>query len=149
MTAIEKSPEQALDYGQAILEVEKAAKANNVVDRRMQELVTAAKADPPPKIDKFLEDIKETIKETIKELKPENLTEKNNQKFVEEIKDTKGAVTVGENIHIENQENKYYLSQPLELPLPKRQEQEIEDEDKDYLSQPFVLPIEIQQREMA
>ena len=54
VTAIEKAPEQPLDYGKAVLEVESAAKANPEVDRTMQELAAAAKAEPNPKFNEIL-----------------------------------------------------------------------------------------------
>ncbi len=54
VTAIEKVPEQPLDYGKAVLEVESAAKANPDVARAMQELAAAAKAEPNPKFNEIL-----------------------------------------------------------------------------------------------
>ena len=54
VTAIEKAPEQPLDYGKAVLEVESAAKANPEVNRTMQELAAAAKAEPNPKFNEIL-----------------------------------------------------------------------------------------------
>ena len=54
VTAIEKAPEQPLDYGKAVLEVESAAKANPEVDRAMQDLAAAAKAEPNPKFNEIL-----------------------------------------------------------------------------------------------
>ena len=54
VTAIEKAPEQPLDYGQAVLEVEAAAKANPQVERAMQELAAAAKAEPNSKLVEIL-----------------------------------------------------------------------------------------------
>lgn len=54
VTAIEKAPEQPLDYGKAVLEVESAAKVNPEVDRTMQELAAAAKAEPNPKFNEIL-----------------------------------------------------------------------------------------------
>ena len=50
VTAIEKAPEQPLDYDKAVLEVESAAQANPEVNRAMQELAATAKAEPNPKI---------------------------------------------------------------------------------------------------
>ncbi|MEH1939656.1 MAG: hypothetical protein V7L01_05455 [Nostoc sp.] len=54
VTAIEKAPEQPLDYGKAVLEVESAAKANPEVNQAMQELAAAAKAEPNPKLAEIL-----------------------------------------------------------------------------------------------
>src|SRR3712207_1647656 len=50
VTAIEKAPEEPLNYGKAVLEVESAAKANPEVNQAMQDVVNAAKADTNPKI---------------------------------------------------------------------------------------------------
>ena len=46
ITEIEKVPEQQLDYGKAVAEVESAARADSEVNQAMQELVVAAKVDP-------------------------------------------------------------------------------------------------------
>ncbi|MGI8505124.1 MAG: hypothetical protein ACR2LR_28950 [Hassallia sp.] len=54
VTAIEKAPEQPLDYGKAVVEVESAAKANPEVAKAAQELVAAAKAEPNPKLAEIL-----------------------------------------------------------------------------------------------
>jgi len=52
--AIEKSPSQPLDFGQAVLEVESAAQSHPEVNRALQELVSAAKAEPNPKFNEIL-----------------------------------------------------------------------------------------------
>ncbi|MGF2038188.1 MAG: hypothetical protein RMZ43_023210 [Nostoc sp. CmiVER01] len=54
VVAIEKAPEQPLDYGKAVLEVQSAAKANHEVAQAMQELAAAAKAEPNPKLAEIL-----------------------------------------------------------------------------------------------
>ncbi|OUL29805.1 hypothetical protein BV378_05335 [Nostoc sp. RF31YmG] len=54
VVAIEKAPEQPLDYGKAELEVESAAKANPEVAQAAQELATAAKAETNPKFAEIL-----------------------------------------------------------------------------------------------
>ncbi|MBN3870220.1 hypothetical protein [Nostoc sp. JL33] len=54
VAAIEKAPEQPLDYGKAVLEVESAAKANPEVAQAAQELAQAAKAEPNPKLAEIL-----------------------------------------------------------------------------------------------
>lgn len=54
VAAIEKAPEQPLDYGKAVLEVESAAKANPEVAQAAQELAEAAKAEPNPKLAEIL-----------------------------------------------------------------------------------------------
>jgi hypothetical protein len=46
VTAIEKAPEQPLDYGQAILEVESVAKTSPELSQIITELVKAIEAEP-------------------------------------------------------------------------------------------------------
>ena len=48
--AIEQAPEQPLNYGQAVLEIETAAKTDPNISQAIQELVAAAKAEQNPKI---------------------------------------------------------------------------------------------------
>jgi hypothetical protein len=48
--AIEKAPEQPLNYGQAVLEIETAATTDPNISQAIQELVAAAKAAQNPKI---------------------------------------------------------------------------------------------------
>jgi hypothetical protein len=48
--AIEKAPAQPLNYGQAVLEIETAAKTDPNISQAIQELVAAAKAAQNPKI---------------------------------------------------------------------------------------------------
>jgi hypothetical protein len=50
ITAIEKAPEESLDYAKAVIEVESAAKANPEVNHAMQDVAEAAKAETNPKI---------------------------------------------------------------------------------------------------
>ncbi|MFW9262252.1 hypothetical protein [Nostoc sp. CALU 546] len=54
VAAIEKAPEQPLDYQKAVLEVELAAKDNSEVAEAAKELVEAAKAEPNPKLAEIL-----------------------------------------------------------------------------------------------
>jgi hypothetical protein len=54
VVAIEKAPEQPLDYGKAVLEVESAAKANPEVAEAAKELAEAAKAEQNPKLAEIL-----------------------------------------------------------------------------------------------
>ena len=54
VAAIERAPEQPLDYGKAVLEVESAAKANAEAAQAAQELAEAAKAEPNPKLAEIL-----------------------------------------------------------------------------------------------
>jgi len=62
VTAIEKAPEQPLDYGKAVLEIEAAAKANPEVARRMQELVATAETEPLPNLEAILNQIANALK---------------------------------------------------------------------------------------
>jgi hypothetical protein len=48
--AIEQAPEQPLNYGEAVLEIETAAKTDPNISQVIQELVAAAKAEQNPKI---------------------------------------------------------------------------------------------------
>lgn len=50
VTAIEKAPEQPLDYGKAVVEVETAAQANPEVNQAMEDLAVAASSEQNPKI---------------------------------------------------------------------------------------------------
>ncbi|MBW4689152.1 MAG: hypothetical protein KME40_29690 [Komarekiella atlantica HA4396-MV6] len=54
VAAIEKAPDQPLDYGKAVLEVESAAQANPEVAQAAQELAAAAKAEQNPKLAEIL-----------------------------------------------------------------------------------------------
>ncbi len=54
VVAIEKAPEQPLDYGKAVIEVESAAQADPEVAQAAQELAAAAKAEPNPKFAEIL-----------------------------------------------------------------------------------------------
>lgn len=62
VTAIEKAPEQPLDYGQALLEVEEAAKENPEVAFAAQKLAETAEADPNQKLTEVLKDITDALK---------------------------------------------------------------------------------------
>lgn len=64
VAAIEKTPEQPLDYGKAVLEVETVANADSEVNQTMQELAVAAKTNPPSNLAKILRDMKETIEKS-------------------------------------------------------------------------------------
>ncbi|MEH2061351.1 MAG: hypothetical protein V7K50_03615 [Nostoc sp.] len=54
VVAIEKAPDQPLDYGKAVLEVQSAAQTNPEVAQAVQELAEAAKAEPNPKFAEIL-----------------------------------------------------------------------------------------------
>jgi hypothetical protein len=75
VTAIEKAPEQPLDYGKAVLETEAAAKANPEIAQRMQELVATAETEP------LLKDLVDSIKS-----QTQQTTVINSQKLAEQIK---------------------------------------------------------------
>lgn len=75
VTAIEKAPEQPLDYGKAVLETEAAAKANPEVAKRMQELVATVETEP------LLKDLVNSIKS-----QTQQTTVINSQKLAEQIK---------------------------------------------------------------
>ncbi|MFN6558280.1 MAG: hypothetical protein RMY28_000535 [Nostoc sp. ChiSLP01] len=62
VVAIEKAPDQPLDYGKAVLEVESAAKANPEVAKAVEELAQAAKAEPLPNLAEVLQNIAEGLK---------------------------------------------------------------------------------------
>lgn len=62
MMVIEQAPELPSDYGQAVLEVESAAKVNPQLAQAMQELAAAAAAEPHPKLAEVLEEIKGALK---------------------------------------------------------------------------------------
>jgi len=46
ITAIEKAPEEPLDFGKAVVEAESAAKVDSEVNQAMEEVAAAAKVDP-------------------------------------------------------------------------------------------------------
>ncbi len=60
--AIALVPEAPLDYGQAVLEVETAARSSPELLQALQELEEAAKADPSPKLTQALLDVADTLK---------------------------------------------------------------------------------------
>ncbi len=64
VAAIEKAPEQALDYGKAVLEVESAAKANSEVAQAMEDLALLAKNNPPSNLAQILREIKASVEKS-------------------------------------------------------------------------------------
>lgn len=64
VTAIEKVPEQPLDYGKAVLEVESAAQANPEVNNAMQELALLAENNPPSNWVEILTEIKACLEKS-------------------------------------------------------------------------------------
>ncbi|ACK72244.1 conserved hypothetical protein [Gloeothece citriformis PCC 7424] len=61
VAAIEKVPQQPLDYGKAVLEVESAAKTNPEVAQAMTELATTVEAEPLPNLAAILKDIAQAL----------------------------------------------------------------------------------------
>lgn len=99
VTAIEQANEQPLDYGQAVLEIEAAARSNSEVAEAMQELSAAAKAQPPSGLDQILQEIKESM-----ESQSSNI--ENYGKIAEEIKAEKGGI-VANKVEIGSQTNNF------------------------------------------
>ncbi|OBQ10650.1 hypothetical protein [Anabaena sp. AL09] len=55
--AIEKAPEQPLNYGQAVLEIETAAKTDTNISQVIQELTQLAETNPPKNLAEILKEI--------------------------------------------------------------------------------------------
>ncbi|OBQ13308.1 MAG: hypothetical protein AN482_05235 [Anabaena sp. LE011-02] len=55
--AIEQAPEQPLNYGQAVLEIETAAKADPNISQVIQELTQLAETNPPANLAEILKEI--------------------------------------------------------------------------------------------
>jgi MinD-like ATPase involved in chromosome partitioning or flagellar assembly len=81
VAAIEKAPEQPLDYGKAVLEVESAAQANLEVAQAAQELAAAAKVEPNSNFIQSIQQLADTLKS-----QPQHSSVINNQKLADEIK---------------------------------------------------------------
>ena len=82
VTAIEKAPEQPLDYGKAVLEIEAVVKANPEVAIKMQELVAIVETEP-------------LLKDLIKSC-TQQPTVVNSQKLADEIKNVfQGNTIIG------------------------------------------------------
>ncbi len=64
VSAIEKAPEQPLDYGKAVLEIESAAQANPEVNQAMQELALLTENNPPSNLAEILREIKATVEKS-------------------------------------------------------------------------------------
>ncbi|MBW4492171.1 MAG: hypothetical protein KME26_03600 [Oscillatoria princeps RMCB-10] len=75
-SAIELAQHQPLDYGQAVLEVQAAAKANPEIAQAVQEIETAVKADPK---------IAEAVQKEIALLKSQQPTIQNQAKLAEQV----------------------------------------------------------------
>jgi hypothetical protein len=76
VTAIEKAPEEPLDYGKAILEVESVVKTSPELSQIMSELVKAIEAEPS---------FKELVNNTVKS-QSQQASVINNQKLADSIK---------------------------------------------------------------
>ena len=88
VTAIEKAPEQPLDYGQAILEVESVAKTSPELSQIMTELVKAIEAEPS---------LKELVNNTLKS-QSQQASVINNQKLADFIKNVFQGNTFGSSL---------------------------------------------------
>ncbi|QEI41192.1 hypothetical protein BMF77_01776 [Dolichospermum sp. UHCC 0315A] len=55
--AIEQAPEQPLNYGQAVLDIETAAKADPNISQVIQELTQLAETNPPANLAEILKEI--------------------------------------------------------------------------------------------
>ena len=86
-TAIELAPEQALDYGQAILEVESAAKVNPEFAQTVQELAASAEEESNPKLAEILQEVVNT-------LNSQQPTVQNLAKLAEKINNLNQAQTI-------------------------------------------------------
>ncbi|MBW4609026.1 MAG: hypothetical protein KME22_17915 [Hassallia sp. WJT32-NPBG1] len=64
VTAIEKAPEQPLDYGKAVVEVEWAAIANPEVNQAMQDLALSTENNPPSNLAEILKEIKAAVEKS-------------------------------------------------------------------------------------
>lgn len=60
--AIEQAPEQPLDYGQAVLEVQAVAKQNPDFAQMMESLVTTIQAERLPNLEPILQEISQALK---------------------------------------------------------------------------------------
>jgi hypothetical protein len=69
-TAIELAPEQPLDYGQAVLEVESATEKDPELNQLVQELVAAAEANSNPKLAEQLQKVLREIDDALKSQQP-------------------------------------------------------------------------------
>ncbi|NEO48435.1 MAG: hypothetical protein F6K55_31740 [Moorea sp. SIO4A3] len=59
--AIEKAPEQPLDYAEVVLELEAAAKQNPEVAQAMEHLVTTVDAEALPNLEQILQEITKAL----------------------------------------------------------------------------------------
>ncbi|MBN3962804.1 hypothetical protein [Nostoc sp. NMS8] len=64
VAAIEKAPEQPLDYDKTVREVESAAKANPKVAQAMQDLALLTENNPPSNLAEILKEIKAAVEKS-------------------------------------------------------------------------------------
>lgn len=64
VVAIEKAPQEPLDYGKAVLELESAAIAHPEVNLAVQELMAQAEANPPSNLAETLKEIAKILEES-------------------------------------------------------------------------------------
>lgn len=81
VVAIEQAPDQPLDYGKALLEVESAAKANPELAQAAQQVATAAKAEPNPNFIQLIQQQANNLKS-----QPQQPSVINYQKLADEMK---------------------------------------------------------------
>lgn len=81
VVAIEKAPEQPLDFGKAVIDVESVAKDNQEVKKAVEELTAAAKAEPNPQLGEKIQEIVDNLKS-----QPQQPSFVNYQKLADEIK---------------------------------------------------------------
>ncbi len=62
VVAIEKAPEQPIDYGEGLLEIESTPQANSKVAQSMQELAALSETNSLPNFPEVLKEIEETVK---------------------------------------------------------------------------------------
>ena len=91
VTAIEKAPEQPLDYGQAVIEVQALAERDLEIAEAIQALALAVEQEPNPKVTDIAQEI-------INALKTQQPTVQNAGKLAEKI----GLVVQGGNVSIQN-----------------------------------------------
>ena len=99
VTAIEKVPQEPLNYGEAVLEVERAAGANPQVKAAMEDLVVAAQGQEIPNLDSILNNI-------IMALPSLQGKVESYGKMAQEIRAEKGAITA-QKVEIHKQVNNY------------------------------------------
>ncbi|MEH2347830.1 MAG: hypothetical protein V7K55_07480 [Nostoc sp.] len=64
VAAIEKAPDQPLDYGKAVLEVQSAAEANPEVAQAVEELALLTENNPPSNWAEILREIKASVEKS-------------------------------------------------------------------------------------